>query len=179
MLGLHAVTEYSDICQFIETKLQSMETCDSVSSTLLVWFGLDAMFEEFSMMEDKGRNKFGASRLLDFTVDMTISDSPVLEEEAPEKDHCYNASNDLLKLFFRGTKNRVFSWTSFDCLDTLSQMRIFKKEYFKNLFLSKMTNIDAHSILGYSVNMDEMNKEQVLFSSSVGDVEVFLPYEID
>ena len=179
MLGLHAVTEYSDICQFIETKLQSMETCDSVSSTLLVWFGLDAMFEEFSMMEDKGRNKFGASRLLDFTVDMTISDSPVLEEEAPEKDHCYNASNDLLKLFFRGTKNRFFSWTSFDCLDTLSQMRIFKKEYFKNLFLSKMTNIDAHSILGYSVNMDEMNKEQVLFSSSVGDVEVFLPYEID
>lgn len=172
-LELNIITNYSDICKFIKKELSTLD--DSCNSKLYVWLGLEAMFEEFDMMSEE-KNDFNLDSIFGSENFTNKNDLLMGRENNTDNQEGYNATSDLLKLFFRSSKKNAYSWVCFDSLDTMEGIRRFKKEYFKNIFISKMNASDARFILGYTYEIEDMNDDSILFSSSKGDQEVFIPY---
>ncbi len=200
------VDQPEDICEVINYLLADMKDRRKVWNTLIIWIGLDELYNDFENYSMSKPEKYkcisdGTSRKKEKEKDIATKDIlsdtenkwndlfgeefSVLAEnpeesnvaDEPEED-IYNATEDIVRLLRDGSRLGIFNFVLYDTTFPLKELREFKPEYFKHKLAFDLGKEDCLTYLGRS-NLLSSLKEGMAAYYDGKSVTKFKPFVLE
>jgi hypothetical protein len=193
--GESVITDLGDMCQEIESLLGKMNA-DNEKRYLLCWLGLEEIGDELSVQKEKRQaNNRGTLQVSSSAnaVDSLISDMDALlggfEEKTPNQsanpipaaasDSLYDARPDIQELFSKGSRDYLFSFTTFSSVKMIQQTKFVKIANFEHKIALKMSTDDSVTFLGKGAYASGLDALSAVYDDGSGTIRTFRPYIIN
>lgn len=199
--GIEIYSHMEDICRQINILLSQANDRKRENRTLVIWIGLEDIYEEFKNYSDKKpacfsniteksgkkENADASASALDDKWALLFGEDPEEKEEQEdevqeedEDEEIYNAIEDVVNLLHSGPRNGIFNYVIYDTTYPIRNNRMIKVDDFRHKLAFSMGKDECGEFLGRTNLLDGMEKQNgvAAYYDGKGKIKKFVPYQI-